>query len=255
MLQYKISNVIKGKLTANSASLGPKMLAPSIGYVSMPLTTSLGSFERFKLNNISEFPHYGGLFQMPNIVLGTKDSGKLGKNDDAIVQVKHYGSVVRIMWPKQGTDSFVKGLGDLAKGQMPGKLSNDFEPGEFYNVEKFDHMSLYNYAMVQESGTMDYVAIKIERKPLKNIGATVDQAVEYQSSGSYSIEEVSKDLIRTKQIDYGDISTKEKCWALDVPLVNTKEIRISVKFKNGQTNDVNKSFISYGRFIDSKKET
>jgi hypothetical protein len=229
------------------------MLASTVGYVKTELDETRENI--FKLNNISEFPHHGGLFQMPNIVLGTKDTGRYGKTDDAIIQVKYHGSVVRILWPKQDTDSYVKGIGDLAKGSSPGKLLTEWQPGEWFDVTQFDHMTLYNYAMVQESGTMDYISLRVERKPLTNVGPTIDQAVELQISSAFSIEEISKDLIRTKQIDYGDTSIRERSWALDIPLTNTKEIRLSARFKNGQTNDLNKSFISYGRFIDSKKET
>lgn len=68
----------RGHLMANSESLGPRMLNTSFGYTYFDSLTSsiLGTSASgtFTLNNVSEFPHSSGLFQMPNMVLGTKTS-------------------------------------------------------------------------------------------------------------------------------------------------------------------------------------
>jgi len=244
--------VRNGKLTSNSASLGPKMLARSINYVQEEISGS--TIEKWKLNNISEFPHSDGLFQIPNLVLGTLDSGKIGKDDDAIVQVMHYGSVVYVMWPKQDEESHIKGYADSSVGSRPGKLTTDWSPGEWYDVTQYDHLTLSNYLTKPLSGTMDSVLIKIERKPLKDLGPTTEQVVEMEKSGSY-VEAIHRDLILRRDIDYGNTNIKEDSWSSDIPLTNTKEIRISCRQKNGQTADENKNFISWGRLIKSEEET
>jgi len=84
--QGKLATIRKGRLRANSASLGPRMLATSVGFVSSEVDGEV--VEKFKLNNLSEFPHSSGLFQMRNLVLGTTDSGKIGK--DASRKAYHY---------------------------------------------------------------------------------------------------------------------------------------------------------------------
>ncbi len=242
----------KGKLTANSASLGPRMLATSIGYVQSEISGT--TYERFKLNNISEFPHSSGIFQMRNLVLGTTDAGKIGRTDDSIVQVTFVGSVVKVMWPKQDDQTTpIKGYGDLAAGQRSGKLVSSFEPGDYIDVTDFDHMSLYCYLLKNASGTLDNIDIKIERRPLKSTGFSTDQVIEYSSSGSVTIAEL-KDLVYRKQIDYGDLSISEIGYPIDVPLTNVREVRISAKHQTGQIEE-NKNFVVWGRFIKSTEET
>jgi len=242
-----------GKLRANSASLGPRMLATSFGYVFSEFSGTTN--ERFKLNNISEFPHSSGIFQMKNVALGTIDSGKVGKTDDSIIQVSYFGSVVHIVWPQQDRgDSFVKGYGSFSSGQRPGKLVSSWSTGSFFDVTEYDHLSLYAYLVKQISGTLDNVDIRIERRPLHDSPFAIDQAVEYSTTGSDAYA-TYRDLIHTKEIDYGDLSIKEIGWPIDIPLTNVKEIRISARHRNGQTEDVNKNFIVWGRLIKSEEET
>jgi hypothetical protein len=103
----------RGKLTANSASLGPIFINSSYGYVKSEISGT--TEEAFNLANISEFPHSSGLYQMKNMLLGTITSGKFGTSADSIVQVKHVGSTVKIMWPRQqNADSSLKTYGDLS---------------------------------------------------------------------------------------------------------------------------------------------
>lgn len=247
----------RGRLTANSASLGPRMLSPTIGYVFSEsiINNQTVMDERFKLNNISEFPHSEGIFQMKNMVLGTVDSGRVGKTDDSIIQVNYIGSFVKILWPRQDQDIFIQGYGDFAAGQKPGKLTTEWQSGEFIDVskDKFDHVALYGYGLKVISGTMDSILLRIERRPLRNVGFTIEKAVEHTISGSY-VESIYRDQIHRLDIDYGDLSIKEITWPIDVPLENVKELRISTRLKNGQNDDKNSSFVIYGRFIRSKEE-
>jgi len=242
-----------GALSANSASLGRNMLSPSIAYV---LNESLGAGEiqeGFKINNVAEFPHSNGIFQMPNLVLGTKDSGHYGKNEDAIVQVKFYGSLVYVAWPKQDEkNEQIKGFGDSSKGSSPGKLSTDWSPGEWIDVTEHDHLTLWSYVRKELSGTLDALLIRVERKPLKGLGPTVDQVVSLEDSGSFYVEANHKDSLIKKDIDYGDLSMTDIGFPSDIPLINTKELRISVRQKNGQTADENKNLIVW-RKIDKIK--
>jgi len=252
VLESKRGIVRKGKLTANSASLGPSMLATSVGYVFSE--TSGTTNERFKLNNISEFPHAGGAFQMRNMILGTVDSGKIGNTDDSIVQVQYFGSVVNVLWPKQSDqNTLVKGFGDLAPGQRAGKLTTTFEPGDSVDVTKYDHLALYCMLQKRVSGTLDNIEIKIERRPLKSTGFSVEQNIELSTSGSYSVAEL-QDVVYKKAINYGDLSISEVGFPIDVPLENSKEIRVQVRHTNGQDEE-NKNLIIWGRFIKSEEET
>jgi hypothetical protein len=243
----------RGKRAVNSSSLGPRMLATSIGYVHTEISGVLT--EKFKLNNLTEFPHAGGIFQMPNLVLGTTDSGQTGNTEDSIVQVNYFGSVVKVLWPKQkDQNQIVKGFGDVSAGQRAGKLSTQFEPGDFVDVSEFDHLSLYCYLLKNESGSLDNVDIKIERRPLRSTGFSTEQTVEYSASGSVTIAEL-KDLVYRKQIDYGDLDIKEIGYPIDVPLTNVREVRISAKHVTGQSSEENKNFIVWGRLINSEEET
>lgn len=250
----KIAFVRKGKLTANSASIGPRMLATSIGYVKSEISGT--TEEAFKLGNITEFPHAGGTFQMSNMVLGTVDSGQIGRSEDSIIQVSHLGSEVHIMWPKQDTNinSFVQGFGSFSPGQRPGKLTTDFAVGSFFDVTEWDHLALYGFVTKAVSGTLDYVEVRVERRPLRDTGFAVDQAVEYTTSGSEVIA-TYRDLIHAKEVNYGDSSIREIGWPIDIPLTNVKELRISARHRNGQSEDKNKNFIMWGRLIKSDEET
>jgi hypothetical protein len=185
------SVVMRGKLSANSASIGPVFFGTSYGYV---LSESLQeTYEGFNLANVAEWPHVGGLYQMKNMVIGTLSSGKIGKSEDSIVQVKHIGSTVRIMWPRQDNNNiFVKGYGDLSVDQSIGKLSNVFDPGDFMDVTEFDHMTLYCYLQKQVSGTLDDVVIQIERKPLRNVGFTTEQVVSYSTSRKFCRSKIKR---------------------------------------------------------------
>jgi len=246
----------KASLVANSNSLGPQMLATSIGYVQNQISGVIT--EKFKLNNVSEFPHYGGLFQMKNMVLGSTYGGKVGTSEDSIIRVNHIGSVVRVMWPKQDSNlSLVKGLGDFSAGERIGKLSTEYQPGLSFNVSDspgpYDHMSLFCYLVKHVSGTMDDVIITVERKPLKDNAFSIEQSIDYSVSGSKT-EARLRDIEYKKQVDYGDLSIKEISFPIDIPLVNTKEVRISVRHANGQSEE-NKNFIVWGRFIKSEKNT
>ncbi len=236
-----------GQLATNSQSLGPMTFATSIGYVQSEISGVLT--EKFDLCNISEWSHGGGLYQMKNMILGTVSSGKVGVSEDSIIRVKHIGSTVQIMWPRQeNMNSLVTGYGDLSVGQQIGKLTTTMDPGDFMNVTEFDHMSLYCYLQKQSSGTMDDVIIQIERKPLTNIGFTTEQAVSYSTSGSI-VEARLSDILYKKQINYGDLSLREIGWPIDIPLTNMKEVRISVRHANGQADEKNSNLIVYGRFI------
>lgn len=244
----------RGKLTANSASIGPMMMATTIGYVQSE-NISGSQTEKFKLNNVSEFPHSSGLFQMRNIILGTQTTGKIGKTDDSIVQLTYIGSTVKVMWPKQDTiDKPIKGFGDFSAGERSGKLTTDFQPGDAIDVTEFDHLTLYGYLRKQLSGTSDNVVITVERKPLTDLAFARDQAIEYQSSGSYTVANLT-DLVYKKRIDYGDLSLREIGFPIDIPLTNVKEVRISVKHENGQSQEENKNFIVWGRLIKASKDT
>jgi hypothetical protein len=248
----KYAVVRKGRLWSNSASLGPYMLAPSIGYVFSEVSGTTDT--RFKLMNISEFPHAGGVYQMKNLLIGTQDSGKIGKTSDAIVRVNYHGSIVVVAWPKQGEQLVaVKGYGDLSSGQRVGKLSTTFEPGEIIDVSGSDHMALYCYFRKEMSGTLDNIEIKIERKPVKDTGFATEQAVEYSTSGSYTVATL-RDIIYKKEIDYGDLGIREIGFPIDVPLTNVKQVRISARHTVGQE-DPNKNFIIWSRLIKSDKNT
>jgi len=89
-------------------------------------------------------------------------------------------------------------------------------------------MALYCYLQKQTSGTLDDVVVKIEGKPLNNVGSAQDQSVTYTTSGSIT-EARYRDIEHKKLIDYGDLSTKEISWIIDYPLVNMKQIRVSAK--------------------------
>lgn len=244
--------VSRGVRAANSSSLGPRMLATSFNYVRAELSGT--TYDQYKLNNVSEFPHAGGFFQMPNMVLGTKTAGKIGDSDDNIIQVKHIGSVVEVMWPKQ--DSLtrpIKGFGDFSAGERSGKLSTTFQPGKSVDVTEFDHMSLYCYLSKEVSGTLDDIIITVERKPLTNAAFAVDQSIDYAISGSKT-EGRLRDIEYKKEVDYGDLSINKIGFPLDVPLTNVKEVRVSARHKTGQSEE-NKNLIIWGRFIRSSKDT
>jgi hypothetical protein len=181
---YTTGIIRSGKFGVNSASLGPICFNTSYGFVRSEISGTLT--EAFNLANVSEWSHGGGLYQMKNIILGTQTSGKVGNSEESIIQVKHVGSTVKIMWPRQeNMSSLVTGYGDLSAGQQIGKLTTTLDPGDFMDVTEFDHMSLYCYLQKQTSGTMDDVIIQIERKPLTNIGYTTEQAVTYGTSRKY----------------------------------------------------------------------
>ena len=251
--QGNVASIIrKGHKKYNKQNLGPRMLNSSFGYVHEEISGSV--VERFKLNNISEFPHSEGMYQMKSIVLGTQDSGKVGKTDDSIVQVNHIGSFVKVLWPKQDQDVFVKGFGDFAIGQKPGKLSTEWQSGEFIDVSKdnFDHVSLYCYALKANSGSQDSILVRVERRPLRSTGFGVEQAVEHIISGSY-VESIYRDQLHRKDVDYGDLSIKEVTFPIDISLTNVKDFRVSAKMKNGQSSDENRNFVIWARLIKSNK--
>jgi hypothetical protein len=238
----------RGRYSTNAESLSTLTFATSFGYAKNSLFLSE---EAFSLANVSEFPHSSGLFQMKNLILGTRSSGKAGNSDDSIVKISHIGSTVKIMWPRQANvESLVRGYGDLSLGQSIGKLTSVLDPGDFIDVTEFDHMALYCYLKKQASGTLDDVVIQVERKPLANVGFTTEQGISYSTSGSF-VEGRLRDINYVKEIDYGDLSISEIGWPIDIPLTNVKQVRISAKHKNGQLDDLNKNFIVYGRFIKS----
>jgi len=247
------ATIRKGRLTANSCSLGPSMLSPSFGYVLSEFSGSTN--EGFKLNNISEFPHSSGLFQMKNMVLGTQDVGTVGNTEDNIIQINHFGSIVKIMWPKQA-DQIVQvgGFGDSSAGQRSGKLSDSFVFGDFVDVTEHDHLSLYCYLRKQVSGSLDSVEITVERRPLKSVGFTTEQTIEYEVTGSVTYANLT-DLRYKKEIDYADLDIKEIGYPIDIPLINVRELRIAAKHTTGQTEELNKNFIVWGRLIKSEEET
>lgn len=252
---YNFGNAFKdggyireGQRSSNSASLGPLMLAASIGYY---FSSSNGlDIDRFKLNNVSEFPHSSGLFQMKNMVLGTKSQGTAGKTDDSIVQKRFVGSFVRVLWPKQENIDI---KGDTAK--KPGKLTTDWAFGDVINLEgkNFDHLALNCYALKEVSGTLDSILVRIETRGLNDSGFVVDQTIEQTISSSYETEALYRDALHRKDLNYGDTAIKELAWKIPVDLTNVKEIRIAAKHKNGQSDDKNKQFLTLGRFITKDK--
>lgn len=262
-----------GNLRAyNARSFASRMLATSVAYsvgvdpIGGSDYPTLGVFSNqmsyrtiaastlYRLNNIAEFPHYGGVFQMRNIIIGTQTSGKIGKSEDSIVRVRYVGSVVQVMWPDQSLlDAPVQGFGELSIGQSPGKLDTSFTFGSLIDVTQYDHMSLYCYALKQVSGTLDDIVIQVNRRPLSSIGFATDQTVEYSTSGSYT-EARYKDMLHTKQVDYGDLTPPTVSYVIDLPLQNVREVRIGARLKNGQS-DANQNFLVYGRFIKSATET
>lgn len=245
----KYAIIRRGKLSSNSASFGPRLLAPSFGYVKREMSGT--TEEAFNLNNVSEFPHSSGLFQMKNMVLGTISQGRVGKTDDSIIQKRFIGSFVRVLFPRQD-DTDVRGY-DIAR--QPGKLKNEWQFGDVINIEgkNFDHIALNCYIKKEVSGTLDSVLVRVETKPLNDIGFTLNQTVEQTISSSYISETVYRDELHRKDVDYGDLSLTEIAWKIDVDLKNVKEIRIATKHKNGQSDDKNKQCLIVGRFIKSDK--
>jgi len=136
----------------------------------------------------------------------------------------------------------------LVLGQRIGKLTTNIEYGDFYDVTKFDHLSLYCYILKQTSGTLDDLIVTVERRPLKSVGFTSEQTVSYSVSGSVT-EARLRDINYVKEINYGDLSIKEVGFPIDIPLTNTKELRITARHKNGQSSDANKNCIIWGRLI------
>jgi hypothetical protein len=204
--------------------------------------------------NWREFPHSMGHFQMPYLVNGYSDAGTIGTTEDDIVQVRHIGSKVEIMWPNQQTTNVSTiGLGDMSTTQKIGILSTDFVVGKSVNVEGYDHMSLFCYALKRETGTKDYIETIIERKPLNSLPFASEPMVEYGTSGSFATAEL-KTLVYKHEVDYSDLSDVEVSYIIDVPLTNTKEIRIKCRHANGQVAN-NSNYIVWSRFIDTNKET
>jgi hypothetical protein len=247
------------KAYANSNSLGPAGLNTSYTfYRQTSFTSSFKLIDEYQgkiLGNVSEFPHYGGIFQMKNIILGTQSSGRFGKTDDSIVQVRYIGSVVRVMWPDQSKmEAPVKGFGELSIGQSPGMLTTEFQYGDLMDVTEFDHMSLYCYLKKTESGSLDDVVIQIQRRPLRSLGFATDQTVEYVTSGTFT-EARYRDILHTKEVDYGDLTVSEIGYPIDIPLTNVREVRIGARHKNGQDNPENRNFIAWARLIKSAEET
>jgi hypothetical protein len=217
-----------------------------LSYYNFPMNTSA-------LADYDEWPHYGGLFQMKNLVLGTLDSGKIGNDNNSILQVFHIGSTVMIMWPpKANQDNLLQGLANSSAGQGPGKMSTIKQYGDFMDVSQYDHMALSCYAQKQVAGTSDTIIITVETRPTSNTGFAPDQVVQYNTSGSV-VNAQMMDLQYTKVIDYSDLSTPQVSWTIDVPLTNAKELYVSARQLNGQADDRNKTLVVYGRFI--KKST
>jgi hypothetical protein len=259
-ISFEYGVVRKGTPKKIAEDIGPQMLATSINYVweeqdrhptalrVVPLEESVKL-----LNNIDEFPYSGPWSQM-RTALGTKDGGKIGTNEDSIIQISHIGSVVKVFWPKQeDQNQLVRGFGDFSIGQRVGKLETSFAPGDVYDVTEFDHLTLYCYLVKQASGSLDNVEIVVERRPLKDTGFTIDQSIEYESSGSITVAKL-KDIRYSKEVDYGDLSLKEIAYPIDIPLTNVKEVRISARHVNGQGEE-NKNLIVWGRLIKSDEET
>lgn len=240
-------------LNATSSSLGPRSFATSIGYPNAILQGHTS--EILKLNNISEFPHSAGFFQMKNIALGSQNIGKIGHSDTNVISVNHVGSVVNVMWPKQNSDAAsvtFQQFGDASAGQKPGALTTAFTDGDYTFVDGYDSLCLYCYLVKQSVGTVDDIEIQIKRRPLRDLSFATEQAVEFESSGSVVYQDM-KDLIIRKTIDYSDLSIKEISWPIDVDLKNVKDIAVSARLKNGQALE-NSNLIIWGRFIKSKEE-
>lgn len=249
----RLGIIRRGTRTANSASLGERGLSFSVNSVDR---RSGKEHSISSLANISEFPHASGIFQMKNLVLGTTEQGTVGNTEDSIIQVNYFGSVVKVLWPQQSNQNAnVKGFGDFAAGQRAGKLSSQFEPGDFIDVTEFDHMSLYCYVLKDSVGTLDNIDVRVERRPLRSVGFAKEQTVTFAASGSDTTIAQLKDLVYRKEIDYSDLTEKEIAYPIDFPLTNVKEVRISAKHVTGQAADENKNFVVWGRFIKSDEET
>lgn len=67
--------LLRGRLSVNSASIGPISLNTSYGYVQSEISGVVK--ESFNLANVSEWSHGGGLYQMKNMLLGTTTSRKI----------------------------------------------------------------------------------------------------------------------------------------------------------------------------------
>ncbi len=241
-----------GTLENNQVTYGPSTLATSQQFVSSSVSGNL--VYGYKLGNISEFPHYGGLFQMRNIVLGTQNVGKIGSGIDNVVEVTHVGSVVNVLWPNQSTlTAPVMGFGESSIGQSPGNLTTEFTYGVPFDVTGYDHMSLYCYALKQAVGTQDDIIVKIQRRPLLSVGFATEQTVEYTVSGSFT-EARYRDIHHTKAVNYASVNGAEVSYVIDVPLVNVREVRVGARHKFGQDTP-NQNFLVWARFIDSKTET
>lgn len=249
-LENKYAFVRRGRLSANSSSIGSRMLATSFGWVQNEISGVL--YEQFALNNISEYPHSAGIFQMPNMIFGTKTLGRAGKTDDAIVQKRFVGSFVRVMYPKQ-EDTGIQGY-DI--GRKPGKLSTEWSFGDVINVsgKNFDHLALNCSVLKQISGTLDSILIRVETKPINDSGFSIDQTTELTISSSYSSETIYRDELHRKDINFGDLSDSEISWKIPIDLKNVKEIRIAAKQKNGQNDEKNKLLLVLGRFITVSKD-
>ena len=247
-----------GKRTSNSASIGERMLATSIGYTAVNEVDNGGAnLQAFKLMNVSEFPHSSGLFQMRNMILGTIDAGKVGKSEDSIVQVSKIGSVVNLMWPARDNQRNIKGFSDGAQEDNPGILVTNFIPGDFVDVSKdnFDNLSLHCYLLKDVSGTLDNIEVKIERRSLRSLGFTSNQTVNFTASTNTEDRGILRDEIYRREIDYGNLVTKEVGFSIpNISLKNVKDLRISARHVTGQS-ESNSNFIIWGRFIKSEEET
>jgi hypothetical protein len=249
---YNGSFSIVGSLKSNKGTFGPTSLASAQSYVTGLVSGSVT--RKYKLGNIAEFPHYGGLFQMKNLVLGTQNKGPIGIGDDKVVEIRHVGSVANVLWPDQSRlNAPVLGFGESSIGQSPGNLTTGFTYGTPFDCSGYDHVSLYCYALIRTPGTLDDVVIQIQRRPLLSVGFATDQAVEYATSGSIT-EARYRDILHTKAIEYGDMTNTQISYVIDVPLVNVREIRVGAKQKNGQDLP-NQNFLVWGRFVDTKVET
>lgn len=248
---FGIVNMYRGREQTNANNLSISYLRPSYTYVESEV--GLETTRKSVLHNVAEFSHIGGQQQSPRIVLGTRDRGTFGPSDSSIVQIKYIGSLVQILWPEQNGQpvSSITGLDSL---QFAGSVGTGFSNGTSIDVTNYDSLSLYCYAQKQTSGTLDAIQIQVQRKPIKSVAFANDQAVNYVASGSQATEATYTDIIHTKNIDYGDLSLKQISYVIDLSLKNVKEVRIAAKQKYGQ-DETNRSFVVWGRLINSKVET
>ena len=211
-------------------------MAPSIAYATpgQDFYNQATPGTSYRLGNVSEFPHYGGVFQCKNIVLGTRTVGTIGKQSDALVQVKLLGSFVSVLWPDQSGETVL-----MSAGGSPGKLTSVYTYGSLVDTAGYDHLALYCYAKKTIPGARDDIILKIERRPLPSVDFAVDQTVEYDVVDYAVLQARYRDQLHVRSIDYSDMTIKEPSFVFDAAslsmLSRLESQRVSETVKRLQT--------------------